>query len=192
MGKMNTRHLVLIRHSLSLPVPAISSDQWGLSEKGKLRLARLAPYLEDFQCERVYSSPEPKALQTAQFAADHFDVHIDVHDDLREHDRRNEAWLDSQAEFDTKVIQVFRQPDVLVFGSETADQARERFTAAITGIVADGEYDILAATHGTIMTLFISQYNQVDPIEFWSKMGMPAIAILALPAFELISTVECV
>jgi broad specificity phosphatase PhoE len=188
---MNRRHLVLIRHSQSQPDPSVSSDQWGLSEKGRTLCKRLIPHLVEFRCEQVFSSPEPKALQTAQYVADHYDVHINVQEGLCEHDRRNEPWLDSQTEFEARVKEMFHQPARLVFGSETADQAVSRFSGAIEGIVDDSlDLDVVAATHGTVMSLFVCRYNPIDPIEFWARLGMPAMVVLALPWFELISMVE--
>jgi len=191
METMKSRKLVLIRHSQSLPVPSISPDQWGLSEEGERRCQSLVTHLTGIGCGRIYTSPEPKALQTAQYVADHFDVHIEVHDDLREHDRSNEPWLDSQVAFEERVIESFHLPDQLIFGNETINQAAKRFNDAITEIVAQNpDQDVVTATHGTVMTLFVCQHNVVNQIEFWSSLGMPAIAVLSIPTYELVSVVE--
>ncbi len=185
------RYLVLIRHSNSLPDPRVSADQWGLSAIGVRRLQLLFPHLAGYRCERVYSSPEPKALQTAEFVAGHIDVHIEVHENLREHDRRNVPWLDSQEEFDAQVKQMLQFPDQRVFGTETADQAVIRFGGAINDLMMRSQgFDVIAATHGTVLSLFVAQHNQIDSIDFWSKLGMPAIVVMSLPGFELVSVVE--
>ena len=177
-------HLVLIRHSQSKPEPSIPANQWGLTGDGRQRCQRLPELLAGYRYERVYASAEPKAIQTVENLA----VPVEVIEDLGEHDRSNVPWMNSKSAFDELVKKMFRQPKKLVFGTETAHQAVERFSHAIYKIIASNAgSDVLVATHGTVMTLFVCQYNQLDPIPFWSNLGMPAIVVLVLPSFELLS-----
>ena len=59
-------HLILIRHSISEQRPGVSTHEWSLSDEGLARCEALAMQLQPYGVKSVYSSYEPKAIQTAQ------------------------------------------------------------------------------------------------------------------------------
>ena len=141
---------------------------------------------------QIFSSTEPKASETARLVAATLGVSTSECDGLHEHDRTTTPYQD-QAAFRASVARFFAEPEALVYGSETAAEARNRFSAAIDGIVQqhpDGNLVVVA--HGTVITLFVAQYNQIEPFDFWRRLGLPSYTVLALPDFRLLSVVESV
>jgi len=44
--------------------------------------------------------------------------------------------------------------------------------------------------HGTVMTLLVAAANQLDPLVFWSRLGLPAYVVLDLPDYRMREIVE--
>ncbi|KUI05623.1 histidine phosphatase family protein [Mycobacterium sp. IS-3022] len=79
--------LLIIRHALPLrSEPGQGSDP-DLSEEGVEQAKRLPDALARFPISRLVSSPQRRAIQTAQPVADALGLEIDVDDRLAEYDR---------------------------------------------------------------------------------------------------------
>jgi broad specificity phosphatase PhoE len=76
----------------------------------------------------------------------------------------------------------------LVFGNETGEQARTRFTQAINTLLTQHPSDTLAiVSHGTVLTLFLAHHNpHLDPIPFWQQLKLPDLVVVSLPDMKII------
>ncbi|NYI76377.1 broad specificity phosphatase PhoE [Nocardioides panzhihuensis] len=94
-----------------------------------------------------YSSPEPKAQQTAQLLTD---GDVGVVDALREQ-VRGAAWVE---DFQATVERAFAEPSVPAYeGWEPLVTCRERVTKAVSGILsAHAGEDVVLVGHGTAWT----------------------------------------
>ncbi len=150
------RRLVLVKHSM----PEIERDKpasaWKLGDVGRCRAKLLSSSLEEFSPAVIWSSREPKAVETAEIVAKAFDVPVEVGDGLEEHHRDNVPFWDEREAFESAVERSLTDPDRLVFGAETANQARDRFTAALHRVIGVGHTDSVVVTHGTVMTLYVA------------------------------------
>ena len=63
------RRLVLVKHSMSEIDPDKPASAWRLSESGRCRSEALAARLSDFSPDLIWSSREPKAVETADTVA---------------------------------------------------------------------------------------------------------------------------
>lgn len=170
----------------------MDSAQWQLSENGRILAQQLAPKLADYTPTRVITSHEAKAIETGQIIADHLQLPCHSADDLQEHDRRGVPFFESQQDFFAAVNRFFNQPDELVFGNETAVQARERLSTAVIQQIAQHPDDTLAiVSHGTVITLFLTHHNpQLDTIPFWQSLTLPSALVLTLPDFKFIHKID--
>ena len=85
-------------------------------------------------------------------------------------------------EFEQAVQQFFRNPQLLVLGDETAQQALQRFAAAINRIIAtDPAETAIIVTHGTVMTLYMASVSGVQPMCFWRSLETPSFVVLTPP-----------
>jgi broad specificity phosphatase PhoE len=138
----------------------------------------------------VVTSPEPKAAETAQIVADLLGTPLEIVEDLREHDRRNVPWMKAE-DFRAAVGRFFQEPQSLVLGQESADQAYRRFAAAVNAVIHRHPTETVAmVTHGTVMTLYVAGAEGLDPFTFWKSLGMPALAVLSLPGRRLLTVIE--
>ncbi|MBW8012904.1 MAG: histidine phosphatase family protein [Chloroflexi bacterium] len=184
-------NLILIRHSASQPDSSIPANQWRLSHRGRQLCKPLAEKLSVHQPTLLVSSIEPKAIETAQLTAEHLGIESDIANGLHEHERSNVPFMLSQESFEGRVQAMFEKPGEVVFGTESANQALERFSAAIDNLLKDLIDETLAlVTHGTVMSLFVARANSLDAHGLWSTLGMPAFVVLELPKFKVVTTLE--
>ncbi len=117
-------------------------------------------------------------------------VPVEVTADLHEHDRGNVGFLGA-AEFEQAVADFFARPGELVLGRETAEQARARFAAAVSGVLAahPGE-DVTILAHGTVISLFVAACAGVEPFALWKRLGLPSFVVLTLPELAVANVVE--
>ena len=182
-----SKSLILVRHSL----PEIQKDrparEWKLSPDGRLRARLLSERIRSYPVDVLFSSVEPKAVETAQILAAACDVELHVVEGLQEHDRSNVPYL-TRPEFESAVREFFRQPDTLVFGRETANQAYERFSGAITSLLAVHKYqDVAIVAHGTVISLYVSRLTGTSGFGFWEKLGLPSFVVIDIGAARLIT-----
>jgi broad specificity phosphatase PhoE len=175
-----TKYLILVKHSL----PQIEEDRpantWKLSAEGQVRARRLAEHLERFEPEAIISSNEPKAKETADILAGHFQLNMQMIPDLHEQDRSNVPYLSERA-FQASIREFFEKPDELVFGSETANQAYTRFYRAVHSILSEYQNKtVVIVTHGTVISLFVSRLTGSSDLELWSQLGLPSFIALDL------------
>jgi len=180
------RQLILVKHSL----PAINKDQpareWLLSEEGRARAARLAERLIHDQPDILATSPEPKAKETAEILAGRLGLPIQVLDDLHEHERGSVPYF-SKPEFESAIHEFFEKPETLVLGSETADQAHERFSKAVHSLLSLNERSRIAiVSHGTVISLFVSRITGRSGFQIWTELGLPGFIILDIGSKSLV------
>ena len=187
------RVLVLVKHSVPEIVKELPAAQWELSAEGKARCSTLAELLRGYAPDIVVSSVEPKASETGRLVAAALEVPFRTNIGLHEHDRSGVPYYEAADEFEAEVRRLMERPDTLVMGAETADEARERLTSALNGIVAElKDESIAVVSHGTVIALFVAQAVGIEPFPLWKRLGSPSFVVLSLPKFELQEVVETV
>jgi broad specificity phosphatase PhoE len=174
------KYLILVKHSL----PEIEEDRpantWKLSEEGRLRAHRLAEQLEGFEPEVIVSSNERKAKETAEIVASELHLDVQIVPDLHEHNRSNVPYLSRDA-FQGLILEFFQKPEELVFGGETADQAYTRFYRTVHSVLNEHiNKTVVIVTHGTVISLFVSQLTGSSALELWNKLGLPSFVVMDL------------
>ena len=184
------RYLLLIRHSAVVQVPDTPSYLWSLSADGRSRCHTLAPHLLPYQPVVFVTSIERKAVETGHILAEHSGVPCHTAAGLQEHDRRGTAYFPNKADFIATVTRLFEQPDTLVWGQETAVQARDRFIQGVQNVLNQYQQgNIAIVTHGTVLTLFLAHYNpQLDTISFWQNLALPDYFVVTLPDMRLLDS----
>jgi 2,3-bisphosphoglycerate-dependent phosphoglycerate mutase len=184
------RHLVLIRHSLPEIDPNVPARGWRLSEEGRKRCVPLAEEVSVYDPAVVVTSQEPKAVETGQILAGRLGLSWETAEGLHEHERPWAPWEGREA-FEAQVARFFARPDSLVFGEETADQARRRFTAALEEVLRrQGRRTVAVVSHGTVMALLVAHNNEMDPVGFWKSLSLPAVVVLAVPGYRLLNVIR--
>jgi broad specificity phosphatase PhoE len=139
----------------------------------------------------VVTSLEPKAIETGQIVADRLGKPLVCAPDLHEHERGRVNLFPSREAFEARLADLFACPRSLVFGSETADQARARFAKAVADVTA--RYpggDLIVVSHGTVIALFVAHVAGLEPFPFWKRLGLPCFVVLSLPGLDLLEVIE--
>jgi broad specificity phosphatase PhoE len=100
---------VFITHPDVVIDPAVTIEQWGLSAVGQARAKRLPAILMG-QVDRIISSTERKATDTAAVLAAGLNLPTDVDPTLGEMDRSATGYLPAK-EFDTVVELFVAEPE---------------------------------------------------------------------------------
>lgn len=144
--------------------PATYDDVWALRSSG--RLPTRAAW---------FTSPEPKAVQTAQLLTD---ADVGVLPDLREHERTGE-WID---DFAGAVRRAFDDPEhPSVRGWEPLAACRERVVPAVRRVLdVHGDDDVVLVGHGTAWTVVVADLTGRAPdLDRWSALAMPDVLTVA-------------
>lgn len=182
--------LILVKHALPALEPGVPSREWHLAEGGRARCLPLAERLAAYTPVAIATSGEPKATETARIVGARLGVPVEVVKALHENDRTGLGWLGAAA-LEARIDRFFAEPDRLVMGNETADEAHARFAAAVEDVCArhpDGTIVIVA--HGTVMTLFVSRLAGLEPFPFWKRLGLPSFVALSLPDYAIQAIVD--
>jgi broad specificity phosphatase PhoE len=175
--------LILVKHASPRIDPAVPSPRWVLSDAGRERCAWLAQELSQHGVRRLFSSLEPKALETAALAGVALGLPVDPRPDLHENDRTGFGFGTDDV-LKAAIRGFFDRPSEIVMGRESADAAFVRFAAAVSSAVTDaGGRDLAIVTHGTVLTLFVSRHNAVAPFDFWESLRLPSYVVLDVARF---------
>lgn len=183
------RRLLFVRHSLPIIQENIERQYWRLSEVGKQRADLVADHLARYSVQAVVSSNEMKAIETANAISSRIHRPFEVDERLREHCVDDEPFR-SEPAFKRLVDNFFERPDDVVFGSESANAAKRRMAAAITGIRRKYRTgDVVIVSHGRILSMYLARYLDLDPFELWKQLKSPSVVALSLPNLEPVETV---
>jgi len=134
---------------------------------------------------RIFSSLEPKALETAALVAVRLGLVIESCRGLHENDRTGLGFL-THDDLQRRLREFFQQPARTTIGRETANHAFQRFAEAIAKIVSTEHGQHLAVvTHGAVLSLFVAHYNAIAPFDLWSRLGLPSYVVLDADSFSL-------
>jgi broad specificity phosphatase PhoE len=178
--------LVLVKHARPVLDPARPPHQWILGADGEAQAADLAPSLRGFLPFDLVASPEPKALKTAQVVAARLGAEARAVDGLQEFDRPALPLM-SAREHARVNSRIFAEPNRPMLGSESARGALARFSAALLREVSARKTpNLVAVSHGTVISLFVARHNAIDAFGFWRSLECGAFAVLDLPSLRLL------
>lgn len=167
--------LHLVRHGRPLVDPAVPANEWELDPAGfdgvwALRQSGRLP-----KGVRWFTSPEPKAVQTAQLLTD---GEVAVVDALREHERDVTPWYDDLGEWRRLVRRIFEQPDESAHpGWEPLAATRARLVPSVRAILAEHPaVDLVMVGHGTAWTMLVAELTGAVPdLDRWDALAMPDV-----------------
>ena len=133
--------------------PKVAVPDWGLSKRGRERLALLLEEPWIAEVAAVWSSRERKAIETAEPIAATRGLTVHTLHELHENDRSATGFLPPD-EFERVADRFFGEPENSVRGWETAKAAQERIVAAVRLVDAQSPPgDVAIAAHGGVGTL---------------------------------------
>jgi broad specificity phosphatase PhoE len=96
----------------------------------------------------------------------------------------------SPSEHERVNARLFSEFDQRVIGRESAREAQERFAAAMRSELDRTDTgNLIVVTHGTVMSLFVSQHNNLDPFQLWKRLECTSFIVLEQRSYRLIEVV---
>ena len=182
--------MVLVKHAQPVLDGTKPAREWGLTAKGEEQAKRLGAALRPFIPCHLVSSPEPKALRTCEIVADELDASMRVVEGLREIDRPVLPIMPA-SEHEQLNARIFTEFEHRVMGRESAQEARQRFGDAVTTEALRTEAnDLIVVAHGTVISLFVSEHNDVDSFGLWRRLQCPSFVVLENSSFRLLDVVD--
>lgn len=171
--------LILVKHGLPRLEPGAPPSSWELAQEGREQAQRLAGRLAEFSPTAIVSSLEPKAAQTADILASELGL-VAGRDACIGEQLNDSGPFTDPATFQAAVARMFSEPARLVMGEETADEAYNRFSAAIERqLLAHPLGALVAVSHGRVISLWISRRYDIDPLPFWRALVLGSAVVVA-------------
>ena len=161
--------LYLVRHAHADYSP---DETRSLSESGRKAAVRVADLLLDRDVSAIVSSPYRRAIETVQPLADCLGLPVQIDADLRER-HLSTGTLD---DFRGSVEASWRDFDLTYRGGESSAAAQARVSTAIRAIAeTSGGRNVVIASHGNALALFLRTLDAQVDFEFWARMSLPDV-----------------
>lgn len=162
------RGVILVRHAMPQVIVGTASTLWRLSEPAREDCVLLAHALPKDLAPVIYTSPEPKAAETAAIIALRLGLEVVADARLAEADRP-QGWED---DYRATVLRYLAGGEEA--GWEPAVAVRGRFAAAVEGaLAAHTAGDILVSNHGMALSLYCADVAEIDLAGFWRELTFP-------------------
>ncbi|QNI09040.1 histidine phosphatase family protein [Mycobacterium kubicae] len=151
--------LLLVRHALPLRSDHGQGADPELSEEGLAQIARLPNALARFPISRVLSSPQRRAIQTAEPVAAAHQLKVDIDDRLAEYDRDMAHYIPVEQIRDEFPQEWARMARGQLPSAVDEDAFRARVRAAIDDLVAAADPDdtVAAFSHGGVINVILHE-----------------------------------
>ena len=149
--------VVLVRHGHPR-VEGGDPSRWTLSAEGREAALTLSQEPVWEAVELIFTSPEPKADETARTVAEARSIPVEIRENLREIRRPFEA-----EDYDDKVRAFLKGEGPS--GWETREEGEARLQRAMHEI-SRGDTDVGLVSHGLLLTLLLARIAAAEPT-FW-------------------------
>ncbi len=172
--------IVLVRHAAVETDPAVLPSRWQLSDEGRAGARTLAQKRLWRPIERIFASPELKALETAHIIAGPNGMTVTAVEDLREVERPANQWFDERypGGYAGAVRDYLAAPDRATHGWEPPAEAQRRIRACIDRLQEWEPYGFAVAGHGQTLSLYVASVTGLDPWQVWQTIRLPVYALI--------------
>jgi broad specificity phosphatase PhoE len=172
--------IVLVRHAAVETEPAVLPSLWQLSDEGRAGARTLARERLWRPIERIFTSPEAKALETAHIIAGPNGMTVTAIEDLREVERPANQWFDDgyPGGYAGAVRDYLAAPQRATHGWEPPVAAQRRIRTCIDRLQQWEPHGFAVAGHGQTLSLYVSSVTGLDPWEVWRTIELPDYAVV--------------
>src|SRR5215472_14232906 len=182
--------VLLVRHALPLRSEHGEGSDPDLSEEGLAQVERLPEALARFPIARVVSSPQRRAIQTAEPVAAARELHVEIDDRFAEYDRDLPVYIPVEPIKAERPDEWARLAQGHLPSAVDEDAFRARVRAAVDDLVAaaDPEDTVAVFSHGGVINVLLHEilgtvrllsfpvdYASVTRLLF-SRSGQPTVA----------------
>ncbi len=151
--------LLLVRHALPLRSEPGQGADPDLSDEGRAQVARLPDALARFPITRVVSSPQRRAIQTAEPVAAARGLTVEIDDRFAEYDRDLPVYVPIEHIRDENPQEWARMAAGHLPSSVDEDAFRARVRAAVDDVAAGAEHEdtVVVFSHGGVINVVLHE-----------------------------------
>jgi probable phosphoglycerate mutase len=151
--------VLLVRHALPLRSEQGQGSDPDLSDEGMAQVARLPEALARFPISRVVSSPQRRAIRTAEPVAAARELSVEVDDRFAEYDRDLPVYIPIEQIREENPEEWARLAQGHLPGAVDEDAFRARVLAAVDDLVAaaNPEDTVAVFSHGGVINLLLHE-----------------------------------
>jgi probable phosphoglycerate mutase len=151
--------VLLVRHALPLRSEQGQGSDPDLSDEGMAQVARLPEALARFPISRVVSSPQRRAIRTAEPVAAARELSVEVDDRFAEYDRDLPVYIPVEQIREENPEEWARLAQGHLPSAVDVDSFRARVLAAVDDLVAaaDPEDTVAVFSHGGVINLLLHE-----------------------------------
>lgn len=165
--------IVFLRHFETDVDEDVPAEAWELSAAGTEAMRDLLQSDIVQGIDRVYSSPEHKALRTARAVAETAGIPLEAVDALREVDRSGEGFIEDHDEY-IRMVRDYLQNSTVPYQWENREAVEDRIRTFLETVDTRDDR-VMAVTHGMFLSTLIPRVRGTDPFTFWKELGFGAI-----------------
>lgn len=152
-----------ITHPEVIPDPAIPISMWDYTDYGWARWEKILKKLWIKEIERLYSSPQVRAVKAAQQMADSLGYNLRIREDLGPIIRPDKKFLPAE-EFAAAKGQFYEFPGNSIVGWEKAIDAQKRIIVAVDTILQESQNinHIGVVSHEDMAILLLCHIKQIS------------------------------
>lgn len=163
--------LYFIAHAEVVPDPGISIAMWNYTDYGMSRWEKILKKLWIKDIEKIYTSPESRALSAAEGLTKSLGYSLHTREDLGPI-KKPDIGKVTPEEYAAALAQFYQFPDKSLAGWETASDAQKRIVTATSSILQESQTVayIAVISHEDLGNLLLSHVKQVEIQQFdtWS------------------------
>ena len=151
--------VLLVRHALPLRSEHGQGSDPDLSDEGSAQVTRLPKALARFPISRVVSSPQRRAIQTAEPVAAARELAVEIDDRFAEYDRDLPVYIPIEQIREENPREWARMAQGYLPSGVDADAFRARVRAAVDDLVAaaDPEDTVAVFSHGGVINVLLHE-----------------------------------
>ena len=151
--------VLLVRHALPLRSEHGQGSDPDLSDEGSAQVTRLPKALARFPISRVVSSPQRRAIQTAEPVAAARELAVEIDDRFAEYDRDLPVYIPIEQIREENPREWARMAQGHLPSGVDADAFRARVRAAVDDLVAaaDPEDTVAVFSHGGVINVLLHE-----------------------------------
>jgi len=171
---MSEQQIIFIRHFRPKIDKNKPATEWELDDDAILEMKQRISKIDFGSVEKVFTSPEKKALITAKFIADKLNVKLIVTDDLKEVDRSKTGFIEGDYK---QIVKEYFTSSEFKYGWEPLEKVKERIKRFLMAVKHE-KNNIVAVSHGMYLSILLSPYFQEDIVTFWNNLKLGEIMIV--------------
>jgi 2,3-bisphosphoglycerate-dependent phosphoglycerate mutase len=161
----------LLRHAQSSPDQEIAESEWPLSQSGTEQASALIEPLNEFEIDRIFTSPFSRTIATISPYCSSNDLAFEINEDLRERKLKEPSMVENWQDLIEKAWKDF---DFALPNCESGYSCQSRMSNCISALVsAHPGKTLLMSSHGNAISLYLNKLDSTFGYTGWQSMKNP-------------------